>query len=193
MTATQTPGGDHGDDWKWPLCKHQALGSSGNLFENILSYVGAFFIFFPWVYILISLGSSDKFWCWFGGSGHLVISLVQCIGRKSNTCWMWNQILRLSFQFSWRLLKISTGSFTIRYLMMVQIVSNSINETQLWYWTPPIHNTSILRMWLSFDFEQGDYEMESGRLPLPIMNRFHQDEKALHQVCFSRFCCRCCP
>ena len=30
--------------------------------------------------------------------------------------------------------------------------------------------------------KQGDYEMESGRLPLPIMNRFHQDEKALHQV-----------
>ena len=58
---------------------------------------------------------------------------------------------------------------------------------------PLIHTTSILRMWLSFDFEQGDYEMESGRLPLPIMNRFHQDEKALHQVCFSRCCCRCCP
>ena len=33
MTATQTPGGDHGDDWKWPLCKHQALGSSGNLLD----------------------------------------------------------------------------------------------------------------------------------------------------------------
>ena len=67
MTATQTPGGDNGDDWKWPLCKYQALGSSGNLFENILSYVGAFFIFFPWVYILISLGSesSHRFWCWF--------------------------------------------------------------------------------------------------------------------------------
>jgi len=33
-------------------------------------------------------------------------------------------------------------------------------------------------------YNQGDYEIESGRLPLPIMNRFHQDEKALHQVGF---------
>ena len=29
---------------------------------------------------------------------------------------------------------------------------------------------------------QGDYERESGRLPVPIMNRFHEDQQALHQV-----------
>ena len=36
--------------------------------------------------------------------------------------------------------------------------------------------------------------MESGRLPLPIMNRFHQDEKALHQagVWFLFFGFLCC-
>ena len=29
---------------------------------------------------------------------------------------------------------------------------------------------------------QGDYERESGRLPVPIMNRFQEDEQAIHQV-----------
>lgn len=31
-------------------------------------------------------------------------------------------------------------------------------------------------------YRQGDFEKESGRLPVPIMNRFHEDEQALHQV-----------
>ena len=31
-------------------------------------------------------------------------------------------------------------------------------------------------------YTQGDQEMASGRLPVPIMNRLYQDEKALHQV-----------
>ena len=29
---------------------------------------------------------------------------------------------------------------------------------------------------------QGDYERESGRLPVPIMNKFQEDEQAIHQV-----------
>ena len=29
---------------------------------------------------------------------------------------------------------------------------------------------------------KGDFERQSGRLPIPIMNRFHEDEQALHQV-----------
>ena len=31
-------------------------------------------------------------------------------------------------------------------------------------------------------YTQGDKEMASGRLPVPIMNRFHRDEQAVHQV-----------
>ena len=31
-------------------------------------------------------------------------------------------------------------------------------------------------------YTQGDREMASGRLPVPIMNRFHRDEQAVHQV-----------
>ena len=31
-------------------------------------------------------------------------------------------------------------------------------------------------------YTQGDREMASGRLPVPIMNRFHRDEQAMHQV-----------
>ena len=63
---------------------------------------------------------------------------------------------------SWILLRISTESSTTRCRK-----ANILNSTQYW---PNIQ------------MKQGDYEMESGRLPLPIMNRFHQDEKALHQV-----------
>ena len=31
-------------------------------------------------------------------------------------------------------------------------------------------------------YVQGDYERQSGRLPVPIMNRYLEDEQALHQV-----------
>ena len=31
-------------------------------------------------------------------------------------------------------------------------------------------------------YTQGDKERASGRLPVPIMNRFHRDEQAVHQV-----------
>ena len=29
---------------------------------------------------------------------------------------------------------------------------------------------------------QGDYERKEGKLPVPIMNRYQEDEQALHQV-----------
>ena len=32
-------------------------------------------------------------------------------------------------------------------------------------------------------YMQGDREIASGRLPVPIMNRFCRDDQALHQVC----------
>ena len=31
---------------------------------------------------------------------------------------------------------------------------------------------------------QGDYERQEGKLPVPIMNRYQEDEQALHQVGF---------
>lgn len=31
-------------------------------------------------------------------------------------------------------------------------------------------------------YVQGDYERQSGRLPVPIMNRYLEDEQAIHQV-----------
>ena len=31
---------------------------------------------------------------------------------------------------------------------------------------------------------QGDYERQAGKLPVPIMNRYQEDEQALHQVGF---------
>ena len=106
---------------------------------------------------------------------------------------MWNQILRLSFNSAgdcWRYLQ---GVLQSGISWWFKLYSTLLMKHNFDIERPLIHTTSILRMWLSFDFEQGDYEMESGRLPLPIMNRFHQDEKALHQVCFSCCCCRCCP
>jgi cAMP and cAMP-inhibited cGMP 3',5'-cyclic phosphodiesterase 10 len=33
-------------------------------------------------------------------------------------------------------------------------------------------------------YRQGDIEIESGRIPVPIMDRTHDDEQALHQVAF---------